>query len=208
MVILSRNQTTHIMGKKAKKLQNRAKFSNKSEEAETTKVAPTPAQPVALAAKTTAAPTTKKKEAIQATETSERGVGYVVEIASDNSKVLYWKVVTLHPVNDEYVTALAYKPGIPAVVGAKIHMDLVPHFNKWSATNVAIIAETSEITPYVEQMDIQNEVAETDSGKSLFPSQVAGLLLKTPQRTGNLCQDLGFKQILGRVHGGSKLQFA
>lgn len=196
------------MSKKTRRLENRKKATEKNPIQVPTVVEQTvPATP---AAKTEP----KKIEKVQVksepkTELFERGVGYVVEIASDNGKTLYFKVVTPHPINDEYVTALAYKPTTPAVIGAKINLDLVPHFNKWSATNVRIAEEKSVITPYVEQLaQIENEVIESNTGMALFPSQVASMILKSPHRTGNLCQDLGFKQILGRVQGGSKIQFA
>ena len=187
------------MSKKSRRLENRAKNAGKLP-VTSSEVAEQKATPIAV----TPPPQkiTAKKE-----ETLGRGEGYIIEIASDNDKVLYWKVITPHPTEaGNFATALAYKPTIKSSVGSKIKLDLVPYFNKWSATNVAVIEEVTDMTPYLEQIaSVTTEVPEGSNG--LFPSQIVGMLLKTPHRTGNLCSDLKFKQIVGRVQGGSKIQF-
>ena len=169
--------------------------------------APTAIQPAGTVARVLPKP---KKAEITPEETApEIGIGYIAEIRKDADKVLFWKVVTINPATGEYVTAIAPKPKEHANVGAKLSMTLAPYYSKWSAVNVTVVEPESSLTPFLEQIaDIKNEVEESDNGTSLFPSQIVSKLLMTPHKSSTLPQALGYKQILGRVAGGVKIQFA
>lgn len=135
--------------------------------------------------------------------------GIVAEVVSDNGKLLYAKVVTPHPITGELISVLAHKPGVILPLGAKVSFKLEPYFAKWSAKNVTVVETTTKYTPYLEQIaNIKTDCEETDATSALFPSQIVSALLEKKDLTGNLAVDLGFTSVLGRVPGGSKLQFA
>lgn len=148
------------------------------------------------------------KEVAPKKEATSKRKGYIVERVTDNDRLLYYKVLTI--TNDQdYITVIAFKPKVDNLIeGAEVAINLEQYWDKLTAKDLECVSETSSLTPYLQQVyKVENEIDEKVAQKALFPSQIAQKILSSPISSKSLPEALGFTEILGRVRGGSKIQF-